>query len=102
MMMEFVFSEEKAKENKYDVNKCYEIVDKYFKKYGINKIAEGVYKATDSQNAFNAFSNAVCVFPDTSWFLKVIDDWYWRAEGDDIDDREDCLEAHYKVMAMNL
>lgn len=101
MMMEFIFSEQKAIENNYDINKCYEIVDKFFAKYGIQPIAEGVYKAPDSQNTFNAFGGAVGKFPKTTWFLKVIDEWYWREEGDEIEDREDCLQSYYEVEAIN-
>lgn len=101
MIMEFIFSEQKAIENNYDIEKCYGIVDRYFAKHDIKKIGEGVYQAPDTQQAYSAFGGAVWDFPDTSWFLKVIDEWYWRAESDDIEDREDCLKAYYEVQSVN-
>ncbi|NCC55913.1 MAG: hypothetical protein EOM11_10645 [Erysipelotrichia bacterium] len=101
MMMEVFLSEEKAIANNYDIKECYEVIDNFFAKRGIKKIEKGVYSAPDSQNAFTAFGVAIWEFPDSSWFLKVVDEWYWRADSDDIEDREDCLEAYYEVKERN-
>ena len=39
--------------------------------------------------------------PKTSWFLKIIDQWYCRYEGDTIEYREDALESYYKIKVRN-
>ncbi|NBK96763.1 MAG: hypothetical protein EOM50_01860 [Erysipelotrichia bacterium] len=96
MMMEVFLSEEKAIANNYDIKECYEVIDNFFAKRGIKKIEKGVYSAPDSQNAFTAFSVAVGKFVESCWFLKVVDEWYWRSSSDAIEDRDDCLEAYYK------
>ncbi|NBK96758.1 MAG: hypothetical protein EOM50_01835 [Erysipelotrichia bacterium] len=102
MMMEVFLSKEKAIANNYDIKKCYEVIDNFFAKRGIKKVAEGVYSASDTQKAFNAFSVAICKFTGVDWFLKVVDEWYWREEGDEIEDREDCLKAYYEVENKNM
>ena len=35
--------------------------------------------------------------PDTPWFLKIVDKWYFRYEGDTIEYREDALESYYRI-----
>ena len=42
-------------------------------------------------------------FPYTSWFLKVIKEWYWYVdEGDGLGlQKEDCLQSYYEVKAVN-
>ncbi|NBK96761.1 MAG: hypothetical protein EOM50_01850 [Erysipelotrichia bacterium] len=101
MMMEVFLSEEKAIANNYDINQCHEVIDNFFAKRGIKKVAEGVYSAPDSQNAFTAFGVATGKFPRSSWFLKIVDEWYLRFESDAIEDREDCIEVYYKVKSRN-
>ncbi|NBK96762.1 MAG: hypothetical protein EOM50_01855 [Erysipelotrichia bacterium] len=98
MMMEVFLSEEKAIANNYDINQCYEVIDNFFAKRGVKKIEEGVYYAPDSQNAFTAFSVAVGKFIKSSWFLKVVDEWYWRSSSDAIEDRDDCLKEYYEFL----
>ena len=42
--------------------------------------------------------------PDTSWFLKVVDQWYISYFGDTLDSpefREDALECYYRVEKRN-
>lgn len=35
--------------------------------------------------------------PESSWFLKIVDKWYFRYEGDTKEDREDALESYYRI-----
>ncbi len=35
------------------------------------------------------------------WFLKIVDKWYFRYEGDTIEYREDALKSYYEVEARN-
>ena len=37
--------------------------------------------------------------PKTPWFLKIVDKWYFRYEGDTIEYREDALESYYRIKA---
>lgn len=39
--------------------------------------------------------------PDSGWFLKIVEKWYFRYEGDLIEDREDALESYYEVEMQN-
>ncbi|MCR0568902.1 hypothetical protein MKC54_09740 [[Clostridium] innocuum] len=98
MMMEIFLNRKKAEENQISVSNCYKILDDYFVGKGIKKINEGIYAGNDDD--FAAFSIAAVRLPKTTWFLKVIDKWYWRAEGDDIEDREDCLKTWNEFVSM--
>ena len=84
MMMEMVLSEEKAKENNIDIDECYEKVDRFFKKRGV-------------KSDFSVFMQVQWYLPDTPWFLKIVDKWYFRYEGDTIEYREDALESYYRI-----
>ena len=35
--------------------------------------------------------------PESTWFLKIVDEWYFRYEGDTIEYREDALESYYRI-----
>ncbi|WP_455684397.1 hypothetical protein [Thomasclavelia sp.] len=35
--------------------------------------------------------------PESAWFLKIVDKWYFRYLGDTIEYREDALESYYRV-----
>lgn len=83
MMMEIFLSEEKAKQYGYNVVKYYEMLDQYFTSHGIKKLSQGIYKGTDSD--FQIVMEAQCDLPKTSWFLKIVDKWYCRYEGDTIE-----------------
>lgn len=96
MMMEIFLNEEKAKANHFNIKKCYEALDNFFEERNIKKMDQGVYQGCDNQESFTAFGVAIVHLPRTNWFLKIVDEWYWRADSDDIEDREDCLEAYYK------
>lgn len=98
MMMEIFLSKEKAKANQISIENCYKILDHYFKEKGIQKISEGIYLGNDDD--FPSFTVAAVRLPKTSWFLKVVDEWYWRTESDDIEDREDCLETWYEYSSI--
>ncbi|MFR5749419.1 MAG: hypothetical protein ACLUD4_10895 [Thomasclavelia spiroformis] len=39
--------------------------------------------------------------PKTSWFLKIVDSWYFRYVGDTIECREDELESYYRIFTKN-
>ena len=95
MMMEMVLSEEKAKENNIDIDECYEKVDRFFKKRGVKKLSKSVYLG--SKKDFNTFMTAQWDLPESAWFLKIVDKWYFRYEGDTIEYREDALESYYRI-----
>ena len=100
MMMEVFLSEEKAKKQGYDIQKYYSILDDYFISNGVKKLSQGIYKGTVDH--FNTFMAAQWDLPKTSWFLKIVDKWYCRYEGDTIEYREDALEIYYRVKARNV
>lgn len=39
--------------------------------------------------------------PESTWFLKIVDKWYFRYLGDTIEYREDALESYYRVEERN-
>lgn len=99
MMMEMFLDEQKAKENNIDIDECYEKVDRFFKKRGVKKISKGVYQG--NKNDFNTFMTAQWDLPESTWFLKIVDKWYFRYLGDTIEYREDALESYYRVEERN-
>ena len=74
MMMEIYLSIEKAKHYNIDIDKCYDKIDKYFIENGDKKISTGIYKGNDKD--FDTIMGAQWNLPKTSWFLKIIDQWY--------------------------
>ena len=94
-----VLSEEKAKENNIDIDECYEKVDRVFEKRGIKKISKGIYRGVKSD--FDIFMAVQWHLPEMPWFLKIVDKWYFRYEGDTIEYREDALESYYRVEERN-
>jgi hypothetical protein len=98
MMMEFRFSEEKLKENGYTKDMCFRSINRYLNKEGIYAKKEGVYIA-DEEIAFLPFATLRGRLPMTDWFLKVIDEWYWFDDENDIDYSDDgynCLISYKK------
>ena len=98
MMMEVVLSEEKAEINNYDIDECYNKIDKYFISRGVKKTGLGFYKGTNKD--FSTFAGAQAGFPNSEWFLKVVDQWYISYFGDTPDSpeyREDALKTYYQV-----
>lgn len=103
MKMEFIFDKEKLKKEGYDEEQCLNAIRRHFKEYNSKTIKEtkkGLFEGTeDDWNAFGATAR----FPYTSWFLKVIKEWYWYLdEGDGLGEQKgDCLEAYYEVKKVN-
>ncbi|OUQ06772.1 hypothetical protein B5E92_11190 [Erysipelatoclostridium sp. An15] len=97
MMMEMELSVQKAKENNIDIEECYKKVDDFFRKHGVKKIGKGIYKG--NKKDFDTFMKAQWDLPTTAWFLKIVDNWYFRYEGDTIEYREDALKSYYEVEA---
>ena len=94
--MEFVLNEEKAAELGFTVEVCYDIIDRLFAEYGVFPESQGFYRGPDDQNTYDACSAALHRLPASSWFLKVVEEWYWRVTSEDISDREDCLKSYYE------
>ena len=101
MMMEIFLSEEKAKKYGYNIIKYYEIMDQYFTSHGVKKISQGVYKGENNNDVFTTIMSAQWDLPKTDWFLKIVDKWYCRYEGDTIEYREDALESYYRIEERN-
>lgn len=99
MMMEMFLNEQKAKENNIDIEECYLKVDRFFKRRGVKKLDKGIYFGKKSD--FDPFMEAQWDLPETLWFLKIVDKWYFRYEGDTIEYRKDALESYYRIKARN-
>lgn len=99
MMMEFKFNEEKARKCfGISASACYKKVDELLAKNNIYPFKQGVYIAKDSQNTFDSFGSVLIRLPKTDWFLKVIDQWYWFDDENDIDYNDDeynCLKRKF-------
>ncbi len=102
--MEFIFDEDKLKIEGYTETECLDVVRALFKKYDKdNSIIEthpGFFEGTDKQDDFNAFGASARLI-DTSWFLKVIREWYWYSDEGQGEEKEDCLKSYYKVEKRN-
>lgn len=83
------------------MSQCYQ---KIFQKYDTdNSIIEkytGFFEGSDEQDDFNAFG-VMSSLPYTSWFLKVIKEWYLYADEGFGEEKEDCLKSHYRVEKRN-
>lgn len=74
MMMYFEFNEHKLKQNNLTQEQCFRVIDKVMNEYGVHANQPG------------------------TWFLKVIEKWFWFDDEDDIDwndKRADCLYSIY-------
>lgn len=103
MKMEFIFDKDKLKKEGYDEEKCLNAIRKHFQGYNSKTIKEtkkGFFEG--SEDDWNAFGSTARL-PYTSWFLKVIKEWYWYVdEGDGLgEQKEDCLQSYYEVKAVN-
>ena len=102
MIMEFVLNEQKANELGYTVEACYDVIDRLFAEYGIQPEKQGFYRGPNGQHMFDACTSTSSRLTASSWFLSVVEEWYWRVDSDDIAAREDCLASYHRVQAMNL
>lgn len=78
--MGIYLSEEKAKKNNIDLNKCYQKIDKYFKSCGVEIVSKGIYKG--GRKDFDTFAIAQGSLPDTKCFFKssrlMVYKLFWR------------------------
>ena len=103
MKMEFIFDKNKLRKEGYTEEQCLVAIRKHFEEYHSNTIKEtkkGFFEGEDED--WEAFG-ATARFPYTSWFLKVIKEWYWYLdEGDGLGEQKgDCLESYYEVQDTN-
>lgn len=98
MKMEFIFDEEKLKQEGYTADACLNVIRKHFAKFNsptIRETRQGFFEG--AENDWSAFGSMACL-PNTKWFLKVIKEWYWYV--DEFDGRgeqkEDFLASYYK------
>ena len=98
-MMEMFLNEQKAKDNNINIDECYLQVDNFFEKHGVIKLEKGVYKG--NSDTLHAMVKMQWDLPQTSWFLKIVDKWYFRYVGDTIECREDALESYYRIFMPN-
>lgn len=102
MVMEFVLNEKKAQTLGYTVDACYDVIDRIFAEYGIKPEKQGFYRGPNKQHIYDACITTSNRLLTSSWFLNVVEEWYWRVKSDDINAREDCLASYYRVQKMNL
>ena len=102
MIMEFYLNEKKAEELGYTVEACYEVIDRIFAEYDIKSESQGFYRGPNKQHMYDACIMTSNRLLASSWFLKVVEEWYWRVKSDDIGARENCLASYYRVQKMNL
>ena len=96
--MKFKFNDEKARNLLgVPVNACYLKIDAFLAKDGIYPKQRGVYFATE-EKGFYPFGMLRCKLPDTNWFMKVIDEWYWMDDADDTEniERYNCLKSYQR------
>lgn len=102
MKMEFIFDKNKLKENGYTEEQCLDAIRNHFKSFKSNTIKEirnGYFEGEDKD--WEAFGTTARL-PYTSWFLKVIKEWYWYLDEEDGlgEQKEDCLQSYYEVIAV--
>lgn len=103
MKMEFIFDKEKLNKYGYKEEQCLNAIRKHFNSYHSKTIKEtknGFFEGEDDD--WSAFGSA-SRFPYTSWFLKVIKEWYWYIDEEDGqgEQKEDCLQSYYEVERIN-
>lgn len=102
MIMEFVLSEQKAVELGYTVDACYDVIDRIFAEFDVVPEKKGFYRGPNTQRMYDACTASSSRLLASNWFLKVVEEWYWRVASDSLADREDCLASYRRVKAMNL
>ncbi len=96
--MKFKFNEEKSKQLLgVPVGALYIKIDQELAKYGIYPTEQDVYLAT-VEKGFYPFGFLRCGLPETDWFMKVIDEWYWMDDVEDMEhlERYNCLKTYAK------
>lgn len=83
MMMEFKFNEEKAKILGITLDMCYSSVEDYMRKRNVFPESKGIY--VGGTEVYDAFARARIQLPQSWWFLKTIDSWYWFDDENEID-----------------
>lgn len=105
MKMEFIFDEEKLRQEGYTKEQCLNVIRNHFSRLNrhntIREISEGVFEGND--NDYGAFSSAA-KFPYSNWFLKVIKEWYSYMDEEDGrgEQKEDMLVLHDKIYKRNI
>ncbi len=97
MKMEIKFNEEKAKKIGIDIESCYGVINKFLAKSGIYPSQKGVYLA-EADKGFKPFGDLRYHLPDTDWFMKVVEKWYWFDDMEKYGDPENynCLRSYAK------
>lgn len=96
LKFEIEFNKEKiSKENIYDINNLYHIVDEAFAKYNLSKIAKGTYRDNNTKDDYANMWLIVWTLIETDWFIPNISKLLWVESDDDnnsIYNVEDVLE----------
>lgn len=95
MKMKIVLSEKMLNDLGYSIESRYALLDKEFEKSGVQKIDEGYYQGDDE--SFSAFSVMLSKMKRTDWIMLSAIEWFWWAESDSDEDKEDCLEVFLKL-----
>ena len=98
MMMEFKFNEQKAIELGVTLDMCYKSVDDYMQRHNVYPTNKGIY--IEGADGFDAFAKARIQLPQSWWFSKTIDSWYWFDDENDRDYNDDaynCLKSYLEL-----
>ncbi|MDR0804946.1 MAG: hypothetical protein LBN42_04105 [Oscillospiraceae bacterium] len=97
MKIRVVFDEGKVeREGKYDINKMYARIDKYFSEHNIPKIGKGFYQSTGKKGEYNAFAAFQMAYSEIDWFMDNLDIWTWYDGDYEEDFKEETLKAQKK------
>ena len=102
MKMEFIFDKNKLKENGYTEEQCLDTIRNEFDSFNSDTIKEtksGIFEGEEKD--WEIFGSMMAL-PYTNWFLKVIKEWYWYLDEEDGlgEQKEDCLQSYYEVIAV--
>jgi hypothetical protein len=76
LKMEIAFDEEKVeREGKYDIEKMYAVVDKYFLDKKLNKIGKGLYIDRGHKDDYAKMLLFASYFKKEKWFMNNIKVW---------------------------
>ncbi len=78
LKVEIAFDEDKVlAEEKYDLDKMYEIIDNAFAKYGIIKLDKGIYRDKGSNKDFGSMWCVILALSETDWFMDNVTKLMW-------------------------